>query len=161
MAVTILQNFKLEVGGVGYQGQFPRIKLPTIMRKMIEYDKPGGTGIQNITLPRVGKLETEMDLTGLTTLPFEMMENDDTLYVVRANYNDGANHDVKVEMSGPLMEMDLGELTNADEEQKTTHKLCNNFLSVEIDGVEKAYIDTVNDVLRINGVDLSPQFKTS
>jgi P2 family phage contractile tail tube protein len=151
-----LKNFNLSVDGIGHAGHVESISLPKLTNKVEEFRAAGMDGPIELDMG-IEKLETTIVLSDFNPDLIELfglLVNNNTAITVRGAMQQQGQAAVAavIQMTGGFKELDPGEWKPGDKNTLTA-KGSVTFYSATVAGEELYYIDLLNMIRRINGVD--------
>lgn len=149
----ILQNFGIYLDGYGYLGEISEIQLPKLTLKTAEWSAAGMSGVIEVDLGRLEKMETSLKFKGIHTAPINAlgMGNSVPLILRGAIKNaDGTIKSLLIELRGLVKEIDYGTL-NDEGMGETSVSMTVHYYRLSEDKEDLIEIDPINNVRKING----------
>lgn len=161
----VLTDFNTHVDGVGFAGISNKITLPEIVFKTLDKDLTGNAGPYEILTGSIEKLESEIELSSLAAGNiWGLVGSEDaaeTPVVFRGSLKDGADDiPLKITMQGVWKSIGLNDLEKGAE-VATKYKLSIRKLVIEVDEVEKIYINLPTWDIRIDGKTIGSKIKSN
>lgn len=161
----VLTDFNTFVDGVGFAGIAKKVTLPEVVFKTLELDLTGNAGAFETLTGAIEKLESEIELSSVAVdniWPLVGTEDAaETPVIFRGSIRDGTT-DVayKITMQGIWKSVAFNDLEKGAE-VSSKFKLSLRKFVVEVDDVEKVYINKLTWEIRINGIDRGGKIKSN
>ncbi|WP_234406310.1 phage major tail tube protein [Methylobacillus glycogenes] len=158
MLPSILKDFNLFNDAQSYQGRIDEIILPTLSRKLEEYQGGGMVGPVDIDLGQE-KLDLEWTVKG-----FDLKAMQQYGYVgvagVGLRFNGAYQEDencsikaVEISVRGRHVSIESGSAKKGETNANTKVKSNLSYYKLTVDGEEIIELDLINYVYKVNGVD--------
>ena len=157
LKAQVLSDFALAINGVGYVGTANKIKIPEIKFQTIEKKLSGNASVTRIKTGKVEELKTEVEFStffGDEVYKLLSEGNSQTPLILNGALYEGNNTvAVKMTMQGNWDAINMGELSAGEGEVKMTLSGTLDLFTWETDGKEQIHIESIGNVVRINGED--------
>ncbi|MCF6766804.1 phage major tail tube protein [Thiotrichales bacterium 19S11-10] len=149
----ILQHFGVYLDGFGYLGEASEVVLPKISLKTTEWSASGMSGVIDVDMGKVEKMEASFKLKGLHTKPTQALGVGNSVpLILRAavRNSDGEIKSIMIEMRGLVKEIDYGTFSS-DEMSETSVLMSVHYYRLSENNDDLIEIDPINNVRMING----------
>ncbi|MCF6775996.1 phage major tail tube protein [Thiotrichales bacterium 19X7-9] len=149
----ILLNFGVYLDGYGYLGEASEVQLPKITLKTAELSAAGISGIIEVDLGKVEKMESSFKLKGVHIKPINALGLGNSIpLILRAAIKnaDGTIKQIIIEMRGLIKEIDHGTF-NSEDMGETSVLMSVHYYRLSEDNEDIIEIDPMNNIRKING----------
>ncbi|MCF6764830.1 phage major tail tube protein [Thiotrichales bacterium 19S3-7] len=149
----VLLNFGVYLDGYGYLGEASEVQLPKITLKTADWSAAGISGVVEVDLGKVEKMESSFKLKGIHTRPIATLGVGNTIpLILRAAIKnaDGSIKQMNIEMRGLIKEIDYGTL-NGEDMGESTILLNVHYYRLSENNEDIIEIDPLNNIRKING----------
>jgi P2 family phage contractile tail tube protein len=159
---SVLEDINAFFGDESYAGLCNTMTLPKVVVKTVDQTLSGFAGDVERSLGKLEKLESEVTISSFATKVMGLVgsrSSRDEVFVVRGAVDVGGTiSTVIVRQSGLWKSLELNEF-KTETEVSTKFAIAVEYFELEINGAEVIYIDKLNNVFRMNGVDRNEEVR--